>query len=231
MKDIQDLEKKINYIFKDKGLLTTALTHSSYTNENVGSESNERLEFLGDAILQYISTELLFGIYKEEQEGRLTIYRSLLVNTEHLAEIADELDLYKYIRMSVGQKKNMENRSHSILADAVEAIIAAIYQDGGLKPSTKFINDFLLKDPEKYLSEKDEKDEKSLFQEMSQKEYNITPRYAVEKEEGPDDHKIFFCSVYIGDEKVASAKGASKKECYKEAARKANEVKGWKSII
>ena len=145
----EDIEKAIKYKFKNKKLLLQSLTHRSYSNENKESPNNERLEFLGDAILQFIATEYLYKEYPDADEGILSKYRSLLVKTDFLYKIAKKINIQKYLRVSLGQKKDLNERGESILADSIESIIGAIFLDGGFENARVFIYANILKDSKK----------------------------------------------------------------------------------
>ena len=217
---IKDLEKIIGYTFKDKNILIQAITHRSYTNENKDVPHNERLEFFGDAILQYVSTKKLFDEFPEESEGVLSMYRSILVKTDYLANVAIDLDILKHIQISEGQRREFERDrlSNSILANAIEAIIGAIHIDGGLKPSITFIEEKVLKDSSKYLLNIPLRDPKTALQEHTQHELGITPEYVAIENNGPDHNKQFTVGVKVGDKIIEKGSGKSKQEAEKKAA-------------
>ena len=225
--DLSELEKSINYRFKDKGLLKEALTHRSYLNENPswGFSNNERLEFLGDAVLELASTEELFHRFPKENEGQLTSYRSALVNYQMLSEIARFLELGKFILLSRGEAKDTGRARDVILANAFEALIGAIYLDSDYLSAKKFVNEKVVTARlEEVLKKGLYKDAKSLLQEKAQSEFKITPFYKVLSETGPDHAKLFEVGVYFGDKLMGTGSGLSKQDAELEAAKKALEV-------
>lgn len=229
--DFQKFAKKIKVDFKDINLLKQACTHRSYLNENKaeGLEHNERLEFLGDAVLELVITSYLFRKYEKKQEGELTSYRSALVNTHSLTKVAGSLALNDYLLLSKGEAKDTGRARSIIIADAVEAIIGAIYLDQGYDAAANFISENLLEviDIDEIVEKKLWLDAKSRFQERAQEETGLTPSYKTLKEVGPDHNKIFTLGVFIGDTQVALGNGLSKQEAEQKAAEKALEVKGW----
>ena len=229
MSDILDLEKKIGIVFKNKDLLRQAFVHRSYINENKDFklDNNERLEFLGDAVLELVSTEYLFKNFSNP-EGELTNYRAALVNGKILAEVSREIGLEKYLLMSRGEAKDVGRARNYILANALEALIGAIYLDRGYKRTKKFITENLLCKMDEVLDNKLYQDPKSRFQEEAQEKVNITPSYEVLKEWGPDHDKHFRVGVFLGDEKVAEGEGPSKQAAQREAAERGLIKKGWK---
>lgn len=230
MKDLNKLEKKLNLFFKNKDLLTQAFCHRSYLNEHPDFSlgHNERLEFLGDAVLELIVTEYLFNNYPQKAEGELTVLRSALVNTYSLSKVASDLEFNNFLLQSVGESKEKGRARQFILANTFEAFIGALYLDQGYKICQNFIQKFLI---EKYLPEIIEKklfkDPKSLFQEKAQEIEKITPVYKLIKEIGPDHQKHFIVGVYLEDKLIAEGQGPSKQEAETEAAKKALEIKGW----
>ena len=220
MENKNKLEEKIGYTFKDERYIIRALTHKSYSNENKNELNNERFEFLGDAILQFVSTQNLFVLFPEESEGVLSVYRSALVKTEYLASVATKLDLENYIRISEGQRREFDrnHKSSSILADTIEAIIGAIYLDGGLEVSKDFINQNILLNAKDYLTTITARDPKTIYQEYTQKKKNVTPGYKIHKEDGLAHEKIFTVGLYLKDELINEGVGKSKQEAEKAAA-------------
>lgn len=214
--------------FKNKNLLQQALTHRSYLNENPDFklDHNERLEFLGDAVLELAVTEYLFQNY-QEPEGKLTSWRAALVNAEMLAQKAKELGLSDEILLSKGEAKDTGKARNYILANALEALIGAIYLDQGYEAAKNFIHENILIELSKILANKLYLDAKSQFQEQAQEKVNITPEYKVLKEWGPDHDKKFKIGVYLGAEFVASAVGSSKQEAQQKAAQSALRIKNW----
>lgn len=213
---------KIGIKFKDTNLLREAFTHRSYLNENPDwkGRNNERLEFLGDAVLELAVTQELFGIFPEKEEGELTIYRAALVNAGMLSRVARDISLNSEILTSKGEAKELsEGRGETILSDSVEALIGAIYIDSGYDPAYQFIKKFILK----YLDEvvkSGGKDAKSLIQEIAQERHAITPTYEVLEETGPAHQRTFKVGLYFGDALKAEGIGNSKKTAELEAAQK-----------
>lgn len=229
MIDFSKFEKIAGVSFKDKSLLKQAFTHRSFVNENktftIGH--NERLEFLGDAVLELVVTEYLYSKYPNATEGDLTSYRSALVNAITLSEVARNLNVNEFLLLSKGEAKDEGRARLYILANTIEAIIGAIFLDQGYEAAKNFIskNTFHLID--KIIEEKTWLDSKSYFQEMAQEHTGITPSYKTIKEEGPDHDKNFTVGVYLEKELVVSGKGSSKQEAEQDAARKALEKKEW----
>jgi len=227
MKDVSSLEKTIGLKFKKENLLIQAVTHRSYINENPKVKGhNERLEFLGDAVLELIVTEHLFKNFKNP-EGELTNWRAALVNSKMLSSIAKEIELGSYLLLSRGESKDKGKAREYILANAVEALIGSIYMDQGIKAAQSFIEKYILSKLQKILDEKLYEDPKSRFQEKAQEKLGITPHYQVLKEWGPDHKKEFRVGIYLEDKLIAEAEGASKHSAEKEAAAKALEIKKW----
>ena len=229
MKDFSALEKKLNIKFKNKDFLIQAFTHRSYLNENPDFylSHNERLEFLGDAVLELVVTEYLYQKYPEKPEGELTNWRAALVNAKMLSNLAQELDFNDFLLLSRGEEKEIGKARQYILANAFEAFIGAIYLDQGYKPCQEFIKKYLLKKLPEIIEKGLFKDVKSRFQEEAQERVKITPTYKVLDEWGPDHAKHFIVGVFLGEELVAKGEGSSKQEAEEEAAREALEAKGW----
>ena len=215
------IEKNIGHLFKNKELLMQALTHRSYTNEHEEEAHNERLEFLGDAVLQFVSTEKLYRAYPDVAEGELSMYRSLLVKTEFLVMIAETLEIPEHLRVSTGQKKDLKTTSTALFADAVEAIIGALYLDSGLKTATIFIEEKILHNMQEHLAQTPLQDAKTALQEETQRDIDITPKYDVLHEKGPDHAKTFTVGVSIGTTMYAKGTGKSKQEAAQKAAEQA----------
>ncbi|MFA6106229.1 MAG: ribonuclease III [Patescibacteria group bacterium] len=230
MKDFSELEKIIEVKFKSKELLRQAVVHRSYLNEHPDFElgHNERLEFLGDAVLELIVTEKLFHQFPDTPEGILTSWRASLVNAEMLADIAGEMDIEDYLYLSRGESKDKNTKARRyILANAIEALIGALYIDQGTPAAEKFINKRIYVKLEHILKNQLYLDPKSRFQEKAQELQGITPHYKVLGETGPDHAKIFEIGLYLGEELVAKGKGSSKQEAQVEAARKGIKKKKW----
>jgi len=224
MEDFSNLEKKLQINFQNKDLLTQAFCHRSYINENPNFPlyHNERLEFLGDAVLELVTTENLYKNYPDKPEGEMTGWRASLVNANMLSEVAKELNFGKYLLLSQGEKKEKGRSKKYILADTFEAFIGALYLDQGYSACQTFILQHLI-EPKLPLIIKNKlyKDPKSLFQEKSQEIIGITPTYQVIDESGPDHNKNFIVGVYLKDELIAEGHGSSKHEAELDAAAKA----------
>lgn len=228
-KNLETLQKKINVDFKDLDILRNALVHRSYINEHkdFAIDHNERLEFLGDAVLELVVTDHLYRHY-QEPEGILTNWRSGLVNATQLAAQGENLGLYDYLYLSRGEAQDTNKKARSyILANAMEAVIGAIYLDQGYKTAAKFVKDNIIIHLEKLIADKSYVDSKSLFQEKAQEKVGITPRYKVLSESGPDHHKKFVVGVYLDKELIAEGEGYSKQEAQTQAAGAALASKGW----
>ncbi|HHH14314.1 MAG TPA: ribonuclease III, partial [candidate division WWE3 bacterium] len=192
-------------------------------NKDQNLESNERLEFLGDAVLQFLSTEYLFNKFKHIKEGTLTAYRAALVNTNSLAEESKRLGFGKFLRLSKGEELNKGRENTYILANTFEAVLGALYLDQGLEKCKKFLEKNLFYKIDRIIKEEAYKDKKSGFQEIAQEEQGITPTYKVIREWGPDHNKKFEVAVYLGKDKIATGVGSSKQKAEIEAAKKAIE--------
>ena len=216
-------DKVLHTKFNDIMLLVTAFTHRSYVNEHKKStkEHNERLEFLGDAVLELVTTRFLFDNY-DDPEGVLTNWRSALVRTESIGEAAAKHDFEPLLRLSRGEKKASSDRARlQILANAYEAVIGALYLDQGYDEAKKFIERTLLVTFEDILKSGSWQDPKSQYQEIVQSEEGFTPQYRVLDEQGPDHEKVFTVGVYVNDELRAQANGPSKQAAQVAAAQKA----------
>ena len=229
MIDFSRFEKKMNIIFNDKKLLEQAFIHRSYINENGGSKvsHNERLEFLGDAVLELIVTDYLYNKYPEEDEGSLTAYRSSLVNAVIIGEVALELGMNEFLLLSKGEAKDIGKARGYILANTYEAYVGAVYLDRGYDIAKDFIARTLFDKIDDIVAKKLWRDHKSLIQEKSQEYLNVTPSYKVLSETGPDHDKYFTIGIFFGDELIAEGKGRSKQEAEQAAARHALEAKEW----
>ncbi len=221
--ELEKLEKSIFYSFKNQEFLKEALTHRSYLNENPSWKvsHNERLEFLGDAVLELVVTEILFKKYPNSAEGQLTSFRAALVNYQMLAEVSKVIELENSLLLSKGEAKDMGRARDVILANAIEALIGAIYLDGGYDGAKSFIEKFVMAKLEEVVEKGLYKDAKSLLQEKTQASQKITPIYKVISEEGPDHKKVFTVGVYLSDKLIASGQGMSKQDAEVEAAKKA----------
>ncbi len=227
--DFSKIEKRIKVEFKDKDLLKQAFTHRSYLNENraPGLEHNERLEFLGDAVLELSVTDYLFKKFPAKPEGELTALRSALVNSVMLANVSTELGFNEYLLLSRGEAKDVGRARQYILANTFESVVGAIYMDAGYKAADEFIHLALMP----HMKEVEEKklwlDAKSYFQEKAQEFLGSTPTYKTIKETGPDHDKIFTVSLHVGDLFISEGTGKSKQEAEQDAARKGLEARGW----
>ncbi|TSA46193.1 ribonuclease III [bacterium] len=222
--DFANLEKHTNTKFKNQDLLRSALTHRSYLNENrnYNLPHNERLEFLGDAVLELVTTEYLYRNF-DNPEGELTNYRSALVNYRILAEVAHSIGLEEYILLSKGEAKDTGRARQVILANAIEAFIGAIYLDAGTEAAKKFIDEFIIVRLPELMKNHEYLDPKSRLQEIIQDRLSITPGYKVISESGPDHDKTFVVGVYIDDRLVGEGAGPAKQDAEVEAAKNALE--------
>lgn len=221
----EDFEKNIGYQFKNEQLLLEALTHRSYLNEHAEWElpHNERLEFLGDAVIELVVTEELFNRYPDEEEGWMTSVRAALVNYVMLADVAREAGLDGAVLLSRGEAKDVGRAREVILANAFEAVVGAIYQDGGYVAAKKFINAFVTSRLAEVIRKSLHVDAKSLLQEKVQAALKVTPVYKVLSSDGPDHKKVFTVAVYFGEKLIARGSGPSKQDGEVEAAKKALE--------
>ena len=215
--------------FKNKDLLTQAFTHRSYLNENpnFNLEHNERLEFLGDAVIELIVTEHLYKEYPEKAEGDLTNWRAALVNAKMMTSVSEELGFNNFLLLSRGETKETGKARAYILANTFEALLGALYLDSGYEPCDKFIEKYLLNNLPAIIKDGSYKDSKSKFQEEAQEKVSLTPSYKVMKESGPDHEKKFVVGVFLGSELVAEGEGLSKQEAEEAAAELALDVKKW----
>ncbi len=227
--DFGTFEEKIGYTFKNRSLVETAFTHRSYLNENraVAKEHNERLEFLGDAVLELVVTEFLYTKYPEKPEGDLTAYRAALVNTQSISDAATKLGMNEYLLLSRGEARDTGRARMIILANAFEALIGALYLDAGYETAKDFIAAQLFHKTDDVVSKRLWQDAKSRFQELSQEKTGITPSYQLLNQTGPDHNKSFVVGAFIGQEKIAMGEGRSKQEAEQDAAQKALTARGW----
>jgi len=229
MINFSDFEKKTKIIFKNKKLLEQAFIHRSYINENPSTNlsHNERLEFLGDAVLELIVTDFLYKKYRNYAEGELTALRSALVNAVIISEIAADIGMNDYLLLSRGEAKDNGKARQYILANTFEAYIGALYLDQGIETADKFVHKCLLPKTEEIVSKKLWRDAKSLVQEKAQEFVNFTPAYKVLSESGPDHDKHFTVGIYFGSNLIAEGKGQSKQEAEQSAALSALKAKNW----
>jgi ribonuclease-3 len=224
-----DFEKKTSITFKNKDLLKQAFIHRSFINENPNSgfSHNERLEFLGDAVLELIVTDFLFKKYSTYTEGELTALRSALVNAIIISEVASKIGMNEYLLLSKGEAKDIGKARQYILANTYEAYIGAIYLDQGYTGAEKFVTATLLPYTEEIVSKKLWRDAKSLVQEKTQEFVGVTPAYKVLNESGPDHDKHFTVGILFGADLIAEGKGKSKQEAEQAAALAALKIKNW----
>ena len=229
MKDVGILEKNIDVIFKDKDVLNEALTHRSYLNENPKwlLPHNERLEFLGDAVLELVVSEFLYDQFPGEPEGILTNWRSILVNAVQLAKVSKDLQLNEFIQLSRGEAKAEGALKESILANTFEAVVGALYLDQGYKAAKQFIGRVLLAQLDQILITAHEYNPKGYFQEEAQRRLGISPTYEVLEESGPDHTKHFVIGAYLNTQLVAKGEGPSKQQAQQDAAKQAILAKKW----
>jgi ribonuclease-3 len=226
--DPKEYASSIGLSFKNPLLLEEALTHRSYLNEHKSALShNERLEFLGDAVLELAVTKFLFDKFPLKPEGDLTAYRAALVNTFSIAEIAQTLGLNDVLRLSKGEKRDTGRARQIILADAFEALLGALYLDQGYDAAEAFVAKHLYPKIDDVLANKSYQDAKSRFQEHAQDEEGVTPRYKTVSEDGPDHDKRFIVGVYVHEKEVARGEGKSKQEAEQAAAKAGLDKRGW----
>lgn len=228
-KNFGELEKILKIKFKNKDLLVQAFIHRSFLNENPDFHlaHNERLEFLGDAVLELVVTEYLFLKYPQKPEGELTGWRAALVNAGMLSQISQEVGFNDFLLLSRGEQKELGKARHYILANTFEAFIGSLYLDKGYEACQKFINKYLMKELPRILEGQLFKDSKSLFQEQAQEIAGVTPTYKIIKDWGPDHAKHFVIGVFLKEELVAEGTGSSKQEAEVQAAQKALAIKKW----
>ena len=229
MKDFSEFEKHIGVEFENQELLKTAFTHRSFINESRGKakEHNERLEFLGDAVLELVVTDFLFAKFPDKPEGELTSLRSALVNTTTLSAVATGLSMGDYLLLSKGEAKDTGRARQYILANTMEALIGGVYLDKGYDTAKELITKHILILTDDVVENKLWQDAKSKLQETSQDKLSITPSYEVLSHTGPDHNRIFTVGVFVGEEKIGEGSGAAKQEAEQEAAQNALETKGW----
>lgn len=229
MNNLEQLEKNLGIVFKNKDLLLQALVHRSYLNENPKFRlgHNERLEYLGDAVLELVVTGHLYENYPQMAEGEMTTLRAALVNAKTLSEISAKLGINDFLLLSRGEAKDVGRARQYILANTFESIVGAMYLDQGFGAVKSFLNAVLLPALPKILEMKLYRDPKSLFQEEAQEKTGITPTYEVLKEWGPDHDKHFIIGVFLGKELIGQGEGPSKQSAQEDAARHALEEKGW----
>ncbi len=227
--DFSAFEKKIGVSFENKALLRQAFVHRSYLNENrtSGLQHNERLEFLGDAVLELVVTDFLFHQFPDKDEGTLTSYRAALVNAVLLASVSASLGFNDFLQLSRGEAKDTGRARQYILADTFESVVGAIYEDRGYDEAEKFIAMHVLVLLPEIVKGGNYIDAKSKFQEAAQENTGVTPSYKTIREEGPDHDKKFTVGIFISEEKIAEGEGKSKQEAEQAAAHNALAAKGW----
>jgi ribonuclease-3 len=220
---MRELEKKLNYTFRDQALLCEALNHSSYANEHRDAHmnSNERLEFLGDSVLGFVTAEFLFTQHPDAPEGELTRIRAALVCEQSLYEVARKLDLGQYLKLGRGEEAGGGRERTSILADATEAVFAAVYLDGGIAAASALIHRVLLDAEQEEVVEERRRDYKTALQELVQRRSDQVLSYRMVGEQGPDHAKTFLAEVLLNGEAIGSGSGHSKKEAEQAAAKAA----------
>lgn len=229
MIDFSEFEKKMSVSFKNKNLLKQAFIHRSYLNENpkVGIHHNERLEFLGDAVLELITTNYLYKNYPDKNEGDLTSYRAALVNAVTLSEVAQNIGMNDFLLLSKGEAKDTGKARQDILANTFESFLGALYLDQGYEKSEKFVGKVLFPLMEDILKKGSWRDSKSVFQEKAQEIFGVTPVYKVTAESGPDHDKKFTVGVFLSKDLIIEGSGKSKQEAEQKAATAALKKKGW----
>lgn len=220
---IEQIEKNIGYTFNNKSLLLTALTHTSYAYEKK-VQSNEKLEFLGDSILEFVSSEYLFKTYPNLKEGEMTKVRAAVVCEDSLQKIAINHDFSDFLNLGKSEKNGRKEVRAAILADSVEAVIAAIYLDGGIEPAKKFIINNLIEPIALATKHIGQKDYKTVLQEILQRHGNVNIEYNIVYEKGPDHDKVFGAEVIFNNKKLAVGEGKSKKLAEMEAAKHALDI-------
>lgn len=224
----KEIEKAIGLIFKDKTLLDLAFVHKSYVNEaSDKEEQNERLEYLGDAVLELAVTDYLYHKFPNHPEGDLTNWRSALVKGKNLSKVAKKLGLGAYLYLSRGEELSGGRDKAYILANTVEALIGAIYLDTGFEVAREFIMKHIVVLLDEIISQGLDVDPKSRVQELAQEKLNLTPRYELLSETGPDHDKKFVMGIYFGDKLIADGTGSSKQEAEQSAAGNALSKEGW----
>jgi len=228
-KDFSQLQKQLSIKFEDVNLIKQAFVHRSYLNENPAFElnHNERLEFLGDAVLELAVTEYLYKNYPDLAEGEMTNLRAALVNTQMLAKISERLNFNDFLYLSKGEAKEIGRGRQYILANTFESFIGAVYLDTGYQTARDFIFKILIPELDDIIKNKLWRDAKSLFQEAAQERVGVTPTYEVLEESGPDHAKKFVIGVYLEKELVARGEGLSKNEAQQKAAENALKIKNW----
>jgi len=227
--DLGKLQTILGTQFSDHDLLRSAITHRSYLNEHKEAtwEHNERMEFLGDAVLELVVTDFLFKKYTDKPEGELTAVRAALVNTVSLSAASEALGVNEFLMMSKGEAKDMGRARQYILANTFEACIGAIYMDQGYDAAQQFIATNLFPKTEEIVAKRLWQDSKSRFQELAQEHHSVTPTYETVAQEGPDHDRVFTVGVFLKKDQLAAGTGRSKQEAEQAAAEAAMNLKGW----
>lgn len=227
--DLEKLQQMLNVRFNDKVVLLSAITHRSYLNEHRDAtwDHNERLEFLGDAVLELVVTDYLFHKYLDKPEGELTAVRAALVNTISLSLASEKMGINDFLLMSKGEAKDVGRARQYILANVFESCIGAIYVDQGYDKAKEFIAERLFPKTDEIVEKRLWQDAKSRFQELSQEYVSVTPTYETISQEGPDHDRVFTVGVYLKSELIAEGKGRSKQEAEQAAAAAGVEAKNW----
>lgn len=216
-----NIENILNYMFSNRELLEDALTHSSYSYENKLDKNYERLEFLGDAVLQLIISEYLLLLYKDFDEGLLSRYRSHIVSEEFISKIASKMYLGEFIKLGKGELTTSGWNRPSILCDIFESLVAAIYLDGGYNEARRFVIEKFKDEIDNFIQNNKLYDYKSELQKITQKLFNTLPVYKIVKESGPEHNKTFTIDLYIADKYYSTGEGKTKKKAEQDAAKKA----------
>lgn len=227
--DLSQLETILGAIFTDQTILKSAITHRSYLNEHKEAiwAHNERLEFLGDAVLELVVTDYLYKKYPEKPEGELTAVRAALVNTISLADASEKMGVNEFLLMSKGEAKDVGRARQYILANTFEACVGALYIDQGYEVAATFIANHLFMKTDDIVEKRLWQDPKSRFQELAQEHESVTPSYQVTKQEGPDHDRVFTIAVLLKSEKIAEGQGRSKQEAEQQAAEHAIAARNW----
>lgn len=224
---VAEVEKIINYTFKKKQTLITALTHRSYANELKRQGflyNNERLEFLGDAVLEIVISDYLFGKYPDLAEGIMTLVRATVVKTTSIAEETVRLGLGSFLILGHGEEKTGGRQKEYLLANLYESIVGALYVDGGMKKAHEFIEKTLFAKTDKVVTTQEYTDPKTRLQEIAQQHYKLTPTYTIIQESGPAHERIYVAAVLVGEKQLADGSGSSKQKAEEAAAEKALEL-------
>lgn len=229
MKNFSKLEDQLGIKFKNQDLLIQAFVHRSYLNENPNFRlsQNERLEFLGDAVLELVVSDYLYKKYPDQPEGKLTNWRASLVNAKMLAQVAQELNLNEFLLLSKGETKEKGKARQYILANTFESLVGALYLDSGISPCDGFVKKYLISKLSEIIESGLYRDAKSHLQETAQEKEGITPMYKVLKEWGPDHAKSFIVGAFLEEKLIAEGEGSSKQEAEEAAAKKALADMGW----